>query len=149
MSFKHSFLAIRRTRSNFGSALAVTTDLFTRQSTWRLNFSTLSHYFLTNCLGISVRKVNVMILLRGGEWSSKCRTWRENISSTLSTVTTALSEFKMVDSNFFLFSFFICYFLLFYFYLWGLRIGVNVISLSHHHISVMCHSHSHMSHGKA
>jgi len=48
-----------------------------------------------------------------------------------------VSEFKTVDSNYFLFSFLICYFILFYFNFWGLRVRVNVTSLSH--ISHMSH----------
>jgi len=47
-----------------------------------------------------------------------------------------LSEFKIMDSNYFIFSFLICYFFLFYFYFWELRIRVNVTSLSHCHTSV-------------
>ena len=54
-----------------------------------------------------------------------------------------MSEFKVVDSNYFMFSFLICYFRLFHFLFWELRIRINMTSLSQHHTSVTRQGHGH------
>ena len=58
---------------------------------------------------------------------------------------TSLSEFKTVDSNYFIFPLLICCFSFFYFYLWGLRIRVKCdITVTLPHISHMTWSQSYV-----
>ena len=58
-----------------------------------------------------------------------------------------MSEFETVDLNYFIFSFPICCFILFYFNFWRLRVRDNVTLLSHSHMT-RSQSHIHMSHKK-